>query len=70
VLHAIVHPANIQDRDGGILVMATLFGMFPLLQKLFADAGYQGPQFANALAKTLPHVNVDAEVSRFIRIPE
>jgi transposase len=59
VLHAIVHPANIQDRDGGILVMATLFGMFPFLQKLFADGGYQGPQFANALAKTLPHVNVE-----------
>ena len=24
-----------------ILVMATLFGMYPFLQKLFADAGYQ-----------------------------
>jgi transposase len=59
VLHAIVHPANIQDRDGGILVMATLFGMFPFLQKLFADGGYQGPQFANALTKTLPHLNVE-----------
>jgi hypothetical protein len=21
------HPADVQDRDGGILVMATLFGM-------------------------------------------
>jgi hypothetical protein len=29
MLHVIVHPADIQDRDGGILVMATLFGMFP-----------------------------------------
>ena len=29
LLHAIVHPADIQDRDGGILVMATLFGCFP-----------------------------------------
>ena len=39
--------------------MATLFGMFPFLQKLFADGGYQGPQFANALAETLPHVAVE-----------
>ena len=39
--------------------MATLFGLFPFLQKLFADRGYQGPQFANALAKTLPHLNVE-----------
>src|SRR5499427_2543748 len=59
VLHAIVHPADIQDRDGAILLMATLFGMFPFLQKLFADGGYQGPQFANALAKTLPRLNVE-----------
>ena len=59
MLHAIVHPADIQDRDGGILLMATLFGMFPFLQKLFADGGYQGPQFANGLAKTLPRLNVE-----------
>jgi hypothetical protein len=37
LLHAIVHPADIQDRDGGILLLATLFGMYPFLQKLFAD---------------------------------
>ena len=58
LLHAIVHPADIQDRDGGVLVMATLFGMFPFLQTLFADGGYQGPKFATALAKVLPHLDV------------
>jgi hypothetical protein len=40
LLHAIVHPADMQDRDGGILLLATLFGMYPFLQTLFADAGY------------------------------
>ena len=54
LLHAIVHPANIQDRDGGILLLSTLFGRFPFLKKLFADAGYQGPQFQKGLAKVLP----------------
>ena len=39
--------------------MATLFGMFPFLNKLFADGGYQGPQFANALTKLLPHLNIE-----------
>ena len=29
LLHAVVHPADIQDRDGGILLLATLFGMYP-----------------------------------------
>ncbi len=40
LLHAIIHPADIQDRDGGILLLATLFGMYPFLKKLFADGGY------------------------------
>ena len=38
--------------------MATLFGMFPFLKTLFADGGYQGPKFATALAKILPHLDV------------
>ena len=38
--------------------MATSFGMFPFLSRLFADGGYQGPQFANALAKVLPALEV------------
>ena len=56
LLHAIVHPADIQDRDGGILLLATLFGMYPFLQTLFADAGYQGRRFHDALKKILPHL--------------
>ena len=59
LLHAVVHPADIQDRDGGVLVLATLFGMFPFLQKLFADAGYQGPQFHAAAATVLPKLSVE-----------
>jgi transposase len=59
VLHAIVHPADIQDRDGGVMLMATLFGMFPFLAKLFADAGYAGPVFGNALAELLPELEVE-----------
>jgi hypothetical protein len=52
LLHAIVHSAGIQDRDGGTLLLATLFGQFPFLETLFADT-YQGPIFANALVKIL-----------------
>jgi transposase len=39
--------------------MATLFGMFPFLKTLFADGGYQGPHFANALARVLPHLDIE-----------
>ena len=58
-MHAIVHPADIQDRDGGALVLATLFGLFPFLRKLFADGGYQGKKFHAAQAKALPHLRTE-----------
>ena len=58
-MHAIVHAANIQDRDGGELLMATLFGLYPFLIKLYADGGYQGPEFRRALSKILKSVNVE-----------
>jgi transposase len=59
LLHAVVHPANIQDRDGAILVLATLFGKFPFLKKLFADGGYQGPIFEQAQKRVLPYLETE-----------
>jgi len=56
---AVVHPADIQDRDGGVLVLASLFDRFPLLRKLFADAGYQGPKFRSGVTKLRPRLNVE-----------
>src|SRR5271154_6703510 len=59
LMHAIVHGAEVQDRDGGALLMATLFGAFPFLLKLFADGGYQGLQFQAAMKHTMAQVNVE-----------
>jgi transposase len=59
MLHAIVHAADIQDRDGGGLVLQTLFGRFPFLTKLFADGGYHGPIFASAAANVMPDLRVE-----------
>ena len=59
MIHAIVHAADIQDRDGGVFVMATMFGMYPFLMKLYADSGYQGPLFRRAMAKIMAQVNVE-----------
>jgi hypothetical protein len=55
--------------------MATLFGMFPFLKTLFADSGYQGPKFAKALAKVLPHIDIEIvkrsdQVSGFVVLPK
>ena len=59
MLQAIVHAADIQDRDGGAMLMATLFGLFPFLLKLYADGGYQGPEFSNALAGICAQIEVE-----------
>jgi transposase len=59
LMHAIVHAAEIQDRDGGVLLLATMFSLYPFLEKLFADGGYQAPQFRQALAEVFPRLSVD-----------
>ncbi len=59
MLHAVVHSAALQDRDGGVLVMATLFGLYPFLLKLYADGGYQGPQFKAGLLDVVQQVDVE-----------
>jgi transposase len=59
LLHAIVHAADIQDRDGGVLLMATIFGMYPFLLKLYADSGYQGPKFQQGLRRVCRQINLE-----------
>jgi len=54
-----VHAADLQDRDGGVLLVATLFGLFPFLRKLYADGGYQGPVFQKALKRVLRQVDLE-----------
>ena len=58
-MQAIVHAADIQDRDGGVVLMASLFGLFPFLLKLYADGGYQGEKFKHGLAQALGQVKVE-----------
>jgi hypothetical protein len=38
LLNRAVTAVSVQDRDGGIIVFATLFGLYPFLKKLFADS--------------------------------
>jgi transposase len=52
MIEAVVHTADIQDRDGGPLVLRNIRGRFPFLTHIFADGGYAGEKFAGALAET------------------
>jgi hypothetical protein len=59
LLRGIVTAADVQDRDGGLALLASLFGLFPFLGKLFADSAYQGPIFHRALSDILPHLETE-----------
>ncbi len=42
------HPANIQDRDSGGPLLHASRGLFPFIEKVFADSGYAGETVAKA----------------------
>lgn len=48
---AIVHPADIQDRDGAPLLLEEIRDKYPWLRHVFADGGYAGKKLLTALEK-------------------
>lgn len=54
--------------------MASMFGLFPFLLKLYADSGYQGPKFQHGLARVCQSVNVEivkrSDIGRFVVLPK
>jgi putative transposase len=42
IIRAVVHPADITDRDGAKLLLAPLQGQLPRLQHVWADSAYTG----------------------------
>jgi putative transposase len=51
VVDAIIHPADVQDRDGAPDLLAAVQRRFPQLQHVFADGAYAGEKLAKALAE-------------------
>ena len=52
LLGAVIHPANIQDRDGAGPLLRAARRLFPFVTVIFADGAYQGETTAEAVAKT------------------
>jgi len=73
-MQAIVHAADIQDRDGGVLLMGALFGLYPFLLKLYADSGYQGDKFQAGLKAACRQVNLTivkrSDLHKFVVLPK
>jgi len=62
ILAVVVHPADIQDRDGARLVLQKLTTTFGWLRLIWADAGYAGPALGQWLKALLPRRGLRLEV--------
>jgi len=51
LIGAIVHAADVQDRDGAPLLLAAIRHAYPWLRHVFADAAYAGEKLRQALAR-------------------
>ena len=52
LLSVVVHPADIQDRDGAYEVLRQARRLFPFIERIFADGGYRGDKMARVVAHT------------------
>jgi len=74
LMHAIVNTADIQDLDGGLLLLSTLFEVLRFLRRIFADGGYQSPRFEQGAAQLLMQMQVEIvkrsdSASGFVDLP-
>ena len=73
MVNVVVHPADVQDRDGGLLVLQAARRLFPFVERIFADAGYQGAATAAAV-RALGPWQIDivkrSELHRFVVLPK
>ncbi|MGD9724818.1 MAG: IS5 family transposase [Nitrospiraceae bacterium] len=74
LLNVAVHPASVQDRDGARLVLnRRTRRLFPFIERIFADAGYQGARVAAAAARTGTwriEIVKRSELHRFVVLPK
>ena len=74
LLNAVVHPADVQYRDGAALVLdARTRALFPFVLRIFADAGYQGPRAALAATQSgdwVIEIVKRNELHKFVVLPK
>jgi transposase len=69
----VVHPADIQDRDGALLVLdSRTRRLFPFLETIFADSAYGGQKLRRAMDDAVWRIEVvkrSAQAKGFQVIP-
>jgi transposase len=72
-LSVVVHPADVQDRDGAGDLLRRARRLFPFIERIFADASYQGPRMTAVVAETgdwLLEIVKRGEPHRFVVLPK
>ena len=52
LLSVVVHPADIQDRDGAFQLLRRARRLFPFIKRIFGDGGYAGERMALIVWRT------------------
>jgi transposase len=52
LLSVVVHPADVQDRDGAFQLLRRTRRLFPFIERIFADGGYAGKKMALVVWRT------------------
>ena len=72
LLDALVHPADIQDRDGAPGLIERCRDAYPSLTRFFADGGYAGQKLQTAIAhldRLAMEIIRRSDVRRFVVLP-
>ena len=64
LLNVVVHPADIQDRDGAFHLLRRARRLFPFIERIFADGGYAGRKMAMTVWRLVAGAYKSSSVGR------
>jgi putative transposase len=65
-----VHPASVQDRDGAVPLLQASRGLYPFIERAFADSVYAGECAANATSIVVEIVRKLPDQVGFVVLPK
>ncbi len=68
-LELLVHPADVQDRDGAVPLLRMSRGRHPFVERAYADSAYNSPRVADATSIAIEIVRKFADQTGFVVHP-
>jgi len=72
ILSLVVHGADVQDRDGGKILLANMIGLFHRIKLIWADGGYAGKfvDMAKRTFKRTIEIVKRPDIHKFVVLPK